>query len=170
MNLEFYVSRFAQNAKVIENLVSGVDAEQAAWKSAPEKWSILEVINHLVDEEREDFRPRLEKTLRNPEEEWSKITPAEWVSERKYSERDLQESLQNFLQERNKSIAWLKTLENPNWENAHELPQITLTAGDLLASWLAHDFLHIKQITRIQFDFFNKLSEPFKPIYAGEWT
>lgn len=170
MNLEFYISRFGANAKVFEALVSGIDDEQARWKQAHEKWSILEILNHLYDEEKDDFCPRLEKTLRDPKEEWTKIAPADWVKERNYNERDLNESLQKFLQEREKSIEWLKTIENPKWENSRRLPQITLSAGDLLASWLAHDLLHIKQITRLHYDYINFISEPYKTLYAGNWT
>jgi hypothetical protein len=36
-------------------MLRGVTEAQARWKPAPEEWSILEVINYLCDEEREDF-------------------------------------------------------------------------------------------------------------------
>ena len=45
---------------MIQAVLAGVDAEQARWKPDADSWSILEVVCHLVDEEREDFRTRLD--------------------------------------------------------------------------------------------------------------
>src|SRR5882762_9181560 len=102
MNLDYFINRLSQNREVFENLLRYVTAEQAAWKPSPDKWSMLEVINHLYDEEREDFRQRLELTLRDPDAEWPRIDPRDWVVTRKYSERELGPSLDGFLMERDK--------------------------------------------------------------------
>ena len=110
MDLNYFVQRFSQNRDVFQSLLRGVSTEQAVWKPAPDKWSMLEVVNHLYDEEREDFRQRLELTLRDPAEEWPRIDPQGWVESRKYSERELGASLDNFLSEREKSLSWLKDL------------------------------------------------------------
>ena len=40
----------------------------------------------------------------------------------------------------------------------------TLKNGDFLASWLAHDLLHIRQITRLHYQY---LQKDFKIDYAG---
>ena len=55
--------QLTQQAQTIRALVTGVSAEQARWKPTPEDWSLLEVINHLYDEEREDFRQRVDYQL-----------------------------------------------------------------------------------------------------------
>lgn len=70
MNLEYFIERLSTNRHVISGLATTVSLEQARWKPSPAKWSILEVINHLYDEEREDFRQRLGLVLNNPEETW----------------------------------------------------------------------------------------------------
>jgi uncharacterized damage-inducible protein DinB len=168
-NLTYYVERFSNNARVFENLARGVELEQARWQPAPEKWSILEVVNHLYDEERDDFRARLDLLLHQPEQQWPPIDPQTWAMERKYNERELDESLARFLEERRKSIAWLKGLREPRLENAYERPQGIIRAGDLLASWLAHDFLHIRQLARLHWQYLNSTCTPFKTAYAGDW-
>lgn len=170
IDLNGYIKRFAANAVAIESLVADVSAEQAGWRPAPEKWSILEVVNHLFDEEREDFRSRLEKVLRDPTEPFLPISPAEWVLDRKYNERNPAESLNNFLLEREKSINWLKSVSDPNWKNTHQRPPQEISAGDLLAAWLAHDLLHIKQLARLHYDYLNLTAAPFKTEYAGNWV
>ena len=58
MNPNYFVERLSTNCEVFPGLVKGISLEQARWKPAPDKWSILEVINHLYDEEKEDFRQR----------------------------------------------------------------------------------------------------------------
>lgn len=167
--LTYYIDRFNANASVFENLVRGVSEEQSRWKPSPEKWSLLEVINHLYDEERDDFRFRLDSLLHQPEKKWPPIDPPGWVIERRYNERELNESLERFLAERRKSIQWLKDLKEPRLENIYDHPQGIISAGDLLASWLAHDFLHIRQMTRLHWQYLNSICTPFKTAYAGEW-
>jgi hypothetical protein len=169
MELDHVISRMAANASTFESLTRGLSAEQGVWKPAPDRWSILEVVNHLYDEEREDFRQRLELVLKDPSLVWPPIAPQEWVTTRAYGERDLDESLSNFLSERQKSLAWLKSLRTPNLESSHERETGSLRAGDLLASWLAHDYLHIRQLTRLQWQYLTVKVSPFLTDYAGPW-
>jgi hypothetical protein len=169
MDLEYFIQRFSENRGVFESLLRGVSREQAAWKPAPEKWSMVEVVNHLYDEEREDFRQRLELTLRDPLAAWPGIDPQGWVTERKYSEKELGASLDGFLGEREKSLSWLRGLTKPAWENLHQREAGVLSAGDLLASWLAHDLLHIRQLTRLHWHYLNVIVAPYETKYAGPW-
>ena len=169
MNLDYIVNRMAANAVIFESLAKGIDAEQAGWKPTPDKWSIVEVVNHLYDEEREDFRQRLELVLVDSTLTWPPIAPQEWVTTRAYSKRNLDESLSNFLSERQKSLAWLRSLRAPDLESIHERETGSLSAGDLLASWLAHDFLHIRQLTRLHWQYLTANAKPFKTEYAGPW-
>ena len=169
MNLDHFVERFSKNRGVFEGLARSVRAGQARWKPSPEKWSILEVVNHLYDEEREDFRQRLELVLADPTKPWPPIAPRDWVTTRGYNDRDLNTSLDNFFAEREKSIAWLKQLSSTNWQNSNEGPNGTLTAGDLLASWLAHDFLHIRQLARLHWQYIGAIADPYKTTYGGPW-
>ena len=169
MNLRYSIERLSANAGVFEGLLRGVMDEQARWRPAPEKWSMLEVVNHLDDEERDDFRFRLDSVLHHPERPWPPIDPPGWAVARKYNERDLAESLARFLGERRKSIEWLNSLREPRFENKYQHPQGVISAGDLLASWVAHDYLHVRQLARLHWQYLNSISPPFKTEYAGEW-
>ena len=169
MNLDYFIARFAANREAFAALLSGVPDEQARWRPAPAKWSILEVINHLYDEEREDFRARLRLLLADPQREWPAINPQQWAVERRYNERELKESLARFLAERDESLAWLRSLAAPNWESRYEHPRGALSAGDLLASWLAHDFLHIRQLARLNWQYVGALAAPYQTAYGGPW-
>lgn len=169
LNLPFYIDRLAHTAEVIAGLTKGVSPEQARWKPAADRWSIVEVVNHLDDEERDDFRARVDGILHRPGQPLPPIDPPRWAVERKYNERDLAESLGRFQAERKKSLQWLANLQNPNWENQYVLPHGVIRAGDILAAWAGHDLLHVRQLTRLHWDFLNRESAPFLTEYAGSW-
>lgn len=169
MNTKYIIDELTRNKIVFKDLLESLETELYLWKPAPEKWSILEVLCHLYDEEREDFRARVMHTLGNPEMPANPIDPVGWVISRKYMEQDYDNALQRLLSERDNSIAWLSNLKNANWDNTYQHPLLgNITAEMFLSSWLAHDYLHIKQITKIKYDYFKEISGD-KISYAGDW-
>lgn len=169
MEIAENITRMADHAASIHSLTQGIAAEQARWRPAAESWSILEVINHLYDEEREDFRVRLDHILHQPGRDFPPIDPQGWVTARKYNERDLAESVANFLAEREKSLDWLGGLGTPDWEAFREAPWGKLRAGDMLAAWVAHDVLHLRQLVELHYALAARDLNPYRPDYAGEW-
>jgi hypothetical protein len=160
--------RLEANAHVFGALVAHVTPEQARWKPEPGKWSVLEVVNHLGDEDAEDFRRRLDLTLHRPGERWPPNDPEAWARDRRYNERDLHESLSRFLSERRRSVEWLRGLPAPDLERAYDHPKVgPIRAGDLLASWLDHDLIHVRQITRLHHQWLVERARPYGTEYAG---
>ena len=161
------IDKLEKNPDLFSIILEDIKDDQSKWKPSPQKWSILEVVHHLFDEEREDFRKRIQLTLEDPTKEWFPINPPQWVIDRKYNEQNLEEIKNKFISERKKSIKWLRNLKSPSWETAYIHPKIgSISAGDLLFSWLAHDFLHLRQIILLNLEFNNKSSEPFSTKYA----
>ena len=170
MDMDYCLAQMSQNAASIQQLVEGVSPEQARWRPDEESWSILEVVTHLYDEEREDFRVRLDTILYRPDQAWPPINPGGWVSERNYNERDLGMSLIGFLQERQNSLEWLRQLSNPDWDTTSIAPWGTpFRAGDMFAAWVAHDILHLRQLIELQYAYTLDHLAPNNPRYAGEW-
>lgn len=169
MEFETLYQDLAHGAEIIRALVLGVTQVEAQVKPTPESWSILEVVCHLVDEEREDFRQRVDFMLNRPGEIWPPIHPGAWVTERKYNERDLEQSLHDFLAERSISLAFLKGLESANWNTSTTTQFGERKAGDLLGSWVAHDNLHMRQLVELRRVRLQKITAPYDIRYAGEW-
>lgn len=168
MNAKELVTKLEAHHDCIVALYKGVSQDQARWKPAPEKWSLLEILNHLCDEERDDFRTRLSLTLENPEQDWPPIDPQGWVEARAYNARVLEESLADFAKERARSVEWLRSLDAPRWSNERRHPSfLPLKAGDLLASWVAHDLLHIRQIAATRLAHLSQVVSPFSTRYAA---
>jgi hypothetical protein len=160
------VRRLASTAASVRELALTATPEQAVWRPAPDQWSLLEVVNHLADEEAEDFRARLDHTLHRRGDTAPPIDPEGWVAEREYNGRELRESVARFMDEREWSLEWLRGLESPDWS----LPfRESLTAGDLLGSWLAHDLLHLRQLSRLHHRWLGRQVGPGGLDYAGRW-
>ena len=169
MNFKLLQSRLHNNANAINSISTGVPNEQARWKPDPDSWSLLEVIHHLYDEEKYDFRVRLEIILAQSGAIWPPIDPPGWVIERAYNEQNLAEILHGFLYEREKSLVWLSKLESPDWTAVYQAPWGEIRAGDMFASWAAHDMLHLRQLIELRWAYNNLLINPYKVDYAGTW-
>lgn len=167
--MKFVLDQLKQNKNVFIGLFKDVDKDMYLWKQTPEKWCLLEIVCHLYDEEREDFRFRTHWVFTNPNKIAPPIKPVEWVTERKYIEQDYNTMLLKFIKERENSIKWIESLQNPAWQNSFVHPKVgVLTAKHFYDNWLAHDYLHIRQITKLKFDYLNHLSgEDLN--YAGTW-
>ena len=156
------------NLVTFESLITGISHEESNWKPPQDQWSVVEIVNHLADEEVEDFRTRLDLTLHFSETKWPPIDPEQWVIDRNYQERDLKQSFARFAQERSNSLTWLRFLKSPAWEAVHTDPELgSMSAGSLLASWLAHDYLHIRQIVKVLYLYQKTKSAPNSIDYAG---
>ncbi len=168
-HLDFYIKEFNSNSGTFESLFKHVLPEQINWKQEPSKWSLLEVVCHLYDEEREDFRTRLKLVLESPEKPFPSIDPPGWVIERNYAKQDFNKMVERFIGERKNSIEWLASLQNPKWDNAYIHPKLgPMSAKFIIANWLAHDYLHIRQVVKLKYDCLKDLTKESLS-YAGDW-
>jgi hypothetical protein len=157
------------STKIIRVLLAGVAPEAARLKSSTESWSMLEVVCHLYDEEREDFREHLDFILHRQHEEWHAIDPQGWITERNYNQQDFDEMQEKFFAEREKSLAWLDGLHNPDWEKTYTNEYRTISAAEMFACWAAHDNLHIRQLVELRRQWLEMITEPYNLEYAGDW-
>jgi hypothetical protein len=169
MEFQTLYQELVNSTEMIRALIKDIDQRQAQVKPEAGSWSILEVICHLYDEEREDFRLHLEWVLNRPEEKWPSFDPQAWVKDRKYNQQDFNAMKAKFFRERRKTLAWLKTLNGANWKTKYKADWGTIMAGDMFTSWVAHDNLHIRQLVELQRARIERISKPYKIRYAGEW-
>ncbi len=168
MNLKRLIHSLERFAEILPTVVHGVSADDARWKPADGAWSILEIVTHLADEEVEDFRTRVELTLRDPAEPWPAINPEAWAVDRRYNEADLAGALKRFVFERRTSVKWLRGIANPDWSKARTHPQLgPLRAGDIFAAWVAHDALQLRQIAKRMHQMTQRDAGKYRTNYAG---
>ncbi len=169
MDYNNIITELARNKDVFSSFLSGLTQEQYLWKTHPEKWCLLEICCHLYDEEREDFRTRTKYVLETPDLPLPTFDPTKWVTERAYMQQDFESMLAKFLKERERSVEWLQSLSSPKWDNAYNHPKFgKMTAELFLTNWLAHDYLHMRQILTLKFDYLKQLTRE-SLTYAGNW-
>lgn len=86
----------------------------------------------------------------------------------RFQELDPATTLAAFRAERAASVAWLRTLDAPRWDHARATRDDgPLHAGDLLASWVAHDARHLGQLAKRLHGLAARAGAPFSVRYAG---
>ncbi len=169
MNEVYLKRQLALNRDRIAALARGISEDLSRWKPNQDSWSVLEVICHLADEEEFDFPVRLKLILEKNDKAWPEIDPGSWVTERKYNEADLFETLNRFMDLRNESLVWLDSIDNPDWDSVHAAPIGEITAGDMFVSWVTHDLLHLRQLVELQRFYLEEQAKPYRLDYAGDW-
>lgn len=167
--IHLIITELERNKDVFRHLFQGLTKAWYTYEITPGKWNLLQILCHLHDEEKEDFRTRVNCVLHQPERPLTPIDPIEWVSSRDYAGQDYEKMLKLFLEERQSSVDWLKNLKSPKWENVHLHPKFgSMRADFFLANWLEHDYLHIRQILNVKHHYLKQISGQ-ELNYAGEW-
>jgi DinB superfamily len=154
---------------MIRALLSGITQEEAQIKPNPESWSILEVIYHLHDLEREDFREHLDFILHRQNEEWHVIDSQRSVTERNYNDQDFQAMQEKFFAERQKSLDWLVEMSNSDWDITYTSQYGSVSAAEMYSCWVAHDNLHLRQLVELRRHRIEAMTKPYPIEYAGDW-
>lgn len=169
----WFVRRLESFPDVLAAVLADLAESDWRWKPSNEHWAITEIMGHLAREEREDFRPRLERTLRDPSEAWPTMDPEGDVAKFNDIGGDPRAFLVEFTRLRSENLVWLDSLgplDSIDWTKAHHHPKgFTIHAGDLLASWADHDTLHARQLIKRRHQLIERAAGEFGCIYAGAW-
>jgi uncharacterized damage-inducible protein DinB len=169
MEFQKLFDELQSSTEMIRALLSGITEDAARIKPGADSWSILEVLCHLYDEEREDFREHLDFILHRQQDDWHTIDTQGWVTERRYNEQDFVAVQEQFFTERWKSLRWLGELADVDWDTTYTSAFGSMRAGDMFASWVAHDNLHIRQLVELRRKRIENLSSQYQIEYAGDW-
>jgi len=168
MEINYIKDRLEKNVLIFQSSFSGIEEIQYNWKPADlEIWSLKEILCHLLDEERYDFRPRIQSVLDQVPP--PPIDPESWVSN--YKDRSYEKDFNDLISERRKSIEFIMGLDINQWESLyhHQASDIKRTCKFYLENWLAHDLLHIRQATKLHYLYISARAQN-KLEYAGKWV
>jgi hypothetical protein len=163
------IAELARGGEMIAILGQGFSPEEARQRPAEGAWCLLEVLGHLLEEERHDFRPRLRAALLGLTEPLPPLDTQAALTAGNYLEQRAEALLAQFLNERQRTIAWLETMGEVTWDGVYQAGFGPLRAGDILASWVAHDTLHLRQLVELRYARLRALAAPYAIDYAGEW-
>jgi DinB superfamily len=144
------VAIMSEQMTYLDHLLCARSDAEAALRYAPEKWSVREVLGHLVDTERV-FAFRAAAFSRNAMESLPSFDQHAWVAAGNYHERALTSILGEWLAVRRASLALIGGL------SAEVLQRRGLAGGDALSVRAAlcilpgHVTYHIEQL-RTKYD------------------
>lgn len=136
----------ARFSALLELLVGELD--EASWRArpAPGEWAPVEIVCHLRDEEAEDFGARLRVILEGGAR-FAPNDPERLAVDRQYRQANPSEALAAFRARRRTSLDLLGSVVPDRLLGTAERPSGGRLSGlDLLASWVAHDRLHLQQL------------------------
>lgn len=117
----------------------------------PDTWSPFDIVGHLIHGERTDWIPRLELLLTYGEE--CPFTPFDRFAQFEASRgKSLHQLIDTFAELRAANLKRLEShrLAEQDLSRRGQHPELgSVTLGELLATWVAHDLSHIAQIARV---------------------
>jgi uncharacterized damage-inducible protein DinB len=130
-------------------LIRKLSKKQLTRKPAPDKWSIGEILAHLVDTEIVGAW-RLRHVICNSGAPIQAFDQNVWASTFTYARRDPRQSLEVFRVLRENNLAMLKWLPKHLWENygVHQ-ERGKESVAHIVRMYAGHDLNHVAQIERI---------------------
>jgi hypothetical protein len=169
MNFSTLYQELVNSTEMIRALLAGITQEEAQTRPDLESWSMLEVVCHLYDEEHEDFREHLDFIVHRQDEDYHAINPQAWIKDRRYNEQDFEDMQGKFFAERQKSLEWLNSISDSDWDITYTSQYGSVSAGEMLSCWVAHDNLHIRQLVELRRARIENITKPYPIEYAGDW-
>ncbi|HWC04810.1 MAG TPA: DinB family protein [Methylomirabilota bacterium] len=131
---------------LLGSIVAELAPERWRARPAPDEWAPVEIVCHLRDEELEDFGARLRVVLEGGGT-FAPIDPEGWAVARRYRDADPAEVLAAFREGRAANLAMLDGVAPGRLAASGESPAgLRLSGLDLLAAWVTHDGLHLRQL------------------------
>lgn len=138
-----------QTPSILREVTAELTDEALDFHSAPDEWSIREILAHLVDDEMYVTRLRLERII---EEEKPHLVPHDekkWYRTRNTARDHINQLLDDFAIQRAASLGIITLLREEEWQRPGYQPEYgEFTAEQWLDHWAEHDTIHIAQIQR----------------------
>jgi hypothetical protein len=137
--------------QTLKQLLSGLHEDWLMNNEGPDTFSPYDVVGHLVHGEKTDWRPRVQRILKDGNTKTFDLFDRFAMYEESKG-KSIDQLLQKFEDIRKENIKWFKSLnlteKDLDKKGMHpKLGEVTLR--NLLATWVIHDLTHIAQITRV---------------------
>lgn len=144
------IQEYAEGYSHLRQAVEQISSEELAFKPAPGKWSIHEILIHLADAEIIGLQ-RMKKVLAENEPMLTVYDQDAWANRLGYADQDAEKHLQLFRLLRESFLPTLRRLSEEEWDRCgiHEEAGL-LTMRQLLERYVNHVRDHLKQIERVK--------------------
>src|SRR5262245_14268265 len=127
--------------------LAGVSRKLSLWRPAPGKWSILEIVCHLRDMEREAYLARYRRILAEDNPRLPDLDGDQLALERDYRSQKLAAAFKDWRAARKDSLRLLKGVKRDGWERVgtHETAGPLSMADFLRRQAVGNDEAHLGQ-------------------------
>jgi uncharacterized damage-inducible protein DinB len=138
-----------QSSTQLAALVAGLSGEQLTFRPADGKWSIVEILAHLADDEIATYC-RYRQMIEHDGVPLSGFDQELWARLGNYQSWGSDEALALFRLLRNANLRMLESLSAEQWKRSGDHAERgRLTVADLARHMAAHDINHLRQIERL---------------------
>ena len=124
-------------------LLEPLDETQAAYRYAPGKWSVKEVLGHVIDVERV-FAQRALHFARKDTAPLPGMEQDEWVEAGNFDRRTLASLLEEFSTARRANLAMFRNFDSNAWANRGVASGVEFTARSIPYIIAGHELHHRK--------------------------
>ncbi len=150
MELEQLTNSYANGYNLVSQAISGLSEETILYKSAPDSWSIHEIIIHLADHEIVSNH-RMKQVLAETEPHFPAYDQDLWANNAFYAKLDYKQHLASFKLLRENLAELLENMtEDVLGRIGIHSEAGKLTFQQLLQSNIKHVNTHIQQIERVK--------------------
>src|SRR5262245_48142461 len=150
-DLDRSIQVLGRTPRVLESLLSGLDDQWTLANEGDGTWSPYDVMGHLIHGEHTDWMPRLRIILSDGPDK--RFAPFDRFAQFQESAgKSVARLLDEFAAARAASLRDLRALAltETDLDRTGIHPKFgTVTARQLLATWVAHDLDHVMQISRV---------------------
>jgi hypothetical protein len=148
---DYTIALLERTPGALDELLRGLPADWTNANEGGDSWGPREIVAHLAHAERTDWMPRVRHLLEFGETQ--PFPPFDRLGHREAMEgKSMAEVLEDFAAIRAASLDELRALNLGPAELGHRgtHPSFgSVTLGQLLATWAAHDLTHLHQISRV---------------------
>jgi hypothetical protein len=142
------IERFARGAEELEDALRAIPREAWSWKPAPDRWSIHEIVVHIVDSEVNGYI-RCRTLVAEPGKTVMAYDQDLWAAELSYDEQSVGESLELFRLLRITTHRLLQSIPDSAWNHTvHHPERGMMMLDDWLPMYADHIPGHIAQMKR----------------------
>ncbi|MEW9702702.1 DinB family protein [Paenibacillus sp. SI8] len=141
------IDNYRATSNLIKQIVVGLTQKQLEWKPAPEKWSVKEVVAHLVDS---SFvhAVRIRKIVAENAKEFIVYDQDAWVATSRANESSFEHILLAFDAILAYNALYYDRLTQEQWEQKGLNNGKEVSVTDLFQGFIRHVNIHLAQIQR----------------------
>ena len=136
---------FEEDKNMVINFFSSIPKDKLEYRYQPEKWSIKEVLQHIIDTER-IFMYRFLRIARNDKTALAGFDQNIYISPSQANSKSLEELIHEFTTTRLYSINLINSISESNLQNIGTASESQISARACAFVLLGHSIWHIEII------------------------